>query len=91
MKFNKSIVKKIISITLIVFIGNQLLFAQEKDEKKDKKEKVSLRDPEDGTFDMSAYLSTATGFLPVPYIITEPALGYGGGLVITFLHPQKKI
>lgn len=39
-----------------------------------------LKDPEDGKFDMSVWLGTATGFLPSPIIITEPAVGYGGGL-----------
>ena len=31
-------------------------------------------------FDMSHYLLKQKGFLPVPIIITEPAIGYGGGL-----------
>ncbi len=37
-------------------------------------------DPSDGQFDMSRYLLENKGVLPVPVIITEPALGYGGGL-----------
>lgn len=43
-------------------------------------------DPEDGQFDVSAWLATAKGFFPIPIIITEPAVGYGGGLVLMFLH-----
>src|SRR6186713_55247 len=31
-------------------------------------------------FDMSHYLLKQKGFLPIPIIITEPAIGYGGGL-----------
>src|SRR5512135_3196558 len=37
-------------------------------------------DREDGQFDLSDYLLKYHGLLPVPIIITEPALGYGGGV-----------
>jgi hypothetical protein len=37
-------------------------------------------DPDDGQFDLSDHLLKHRGLLPVPIIITEPALGYGGGL-----------
>jgi hypothetical protein len=37
-------------------------------------------DPEDGAFDASNYLLDHRGVLPVPIVITEPAVGYGGGL-----------
>jgi hypothetical protein len=48
-------------------------------------EKVSLKDPEDGALDFSAFLSTRTGFLPVPLIVTEPAVGFGGVLFPLFI------
>jgi hypothetical protein len=48
------------------------------------KKKVSFRDPEDGAFDYSDYLLNHRGFLPVPFLITEPAVGYGGGLSLLF-------
>jgi len=41
---------------------------------------------EDGKFDVSKYLASKYGFLPVPIIVTEPAVGYGGGLNLLFLH-----
>ena len=41
---------------------------------------------EDGMLDLSAYLDTQYGFMPIPTIITEPAIGYGGGLALLFLH-----
>jgi len=41
---------------------------------------------EEGELDLSAYMSQAYGFLPVPIIITEPAVGYGGGLTLVYLH-----
>ncbi len=43
-----------------------------------------LTDPEDGAFDASEYLLDYRGVLPVPIIITEPAVGYGGGVALTW-------
>ena len=42
-------------------------------------------DPEDGALDMSEFIIDYKGFLPVPLIITEPAVGYGGGLGLMFV------
>lgn len=46
-------------------------------------------DPQDGWFDVSAFLDTAYGFVPVIAPITEPAIGYGaaGALVFIDRHP----
>lgn len=41
-------------------------------------------DPRDGQLDLSEWLLDHRGFLPVPIIITEPAIGYGGGLALAF-------
>ena len=49
-----------------------------------------LRDPDDGQFDVSSFLEKPKGILPVPVVITEPAVGYGGGLVGMFLRPRKQ-
>jgi hypothetical protein len=49
--------------------------------------KSKFKDPETGEFDMSVWLEGRTGFLPVPVIITEPAVGYGAGLFVSFFHP----
>jgi len=43
-------------------------------------------DPKDGKFDASDWLLKQKGFLPVPIIITEPAIGYGGGAGLMFFH-----
>jgi hypothetical protein len=43
-------------------------------------------DPEDGMFDVSHWLAEKKGFFPVPIIITEPAIGYGAGAALVFLH-----
>lgn len=47
-------------------------------------------DPEDGMFDTSEWLLTHRGFLPVPMIITEPAVDNGLGLGLAFFHEAKK-
>jgi Omp85 superfamily domain len=51
---------------------------------------VSFFDPRDGQFDVSSFLERPRGFLPVPVVITEPAIGYGGGLFGMFLRPREE-
>lgn len=46
-------------------------------------------DPKDRKLDASKYLAGRTGFLPIPIIISDPAVGYGGGLVVAFFHESK--
>ncbi|HSD40116.1 MAG TPA: hypothetical protein VLC92_21630 [Rhodocyclaceae bacterium] len=41
-------------------------------------------DPEDGRFDASEHLLKYKGMLPVPIIVTEPAVGYGAGLAALY-------
>lgn len=45
------------------------------------KTQISLKDSLDRAFDLSDYIINANGFVPIPYIITEPALGGFGGLL----------
>ena len=47
-------------------------------------------DPQDGQLDLSYFLENPRGFLPVPIVITEPAVGYGGGAAGLFLRPRKE-
>lgn len=42
-------------------------------------------DPSDGYLDMSDWLVNKKGFLPIPIVITEPAVGYGGGVALMFV------
>jgi len=50
-------------------------------------DKSMFIDPEDGMFDASRYLSEQRfSFLPIPVVITEPAVGYGFGVVGVFFH-----
>lgn len=48
-----------------------------------------LHDSITGAFDMSNFLNHAVGFMPLPIIITEPAVGIGGGLALVFIHRPK--
>jgi len=47
-------------------------------------------DPEDGQLDVSSFLENPHGFLPIPIVVTEPAIGYGGGAAGMFLRPRKE-
>lgn len=47
-------------------------------------------DSTDYAFDMSGFLATRIGFMPVPFIVTEPAVGYGVGLGLIFFHRSKE-
>ena len=46
----------------------------------------TMTDPLDGKIDSSKFLAEEKGFLPVPIIITEPAVGYGLGIAGVFFH-----
>ena len=47
-------------------------------------------DAEDGQLDLSEFLSRPRTFLPIPIVITEPAVGYGGGVAGMFLRPRRE-
>ncbi|MCG9722007.1 BamA/TamA family outer membrane protein [Shewanella sp. Isolate7] len=48
-------------------------------------------DEQDGQLDLGRHLAeNAYGFLPIPVVITEPAIGVGGGLVGLFLHETEE-
>ena len=47
-------------------------------------------DPKDGMFDTSNWVLENKGFLPVPIVITEPAVGPGLGVAALFFHESKK-
>jgi hypothetical protein len=46
-------------------------------------------DAEDQMPDASAFLETAYGFVPLGTIITDPTVGYGGGLGFLFIQPTS--
>ena len=45
-------------------------------------------DPTDGYVDVSKFLLEKKGLLPVPIMITEPAVGYGAGLGLVYFHDK---
>lgn len=49
-------------------------------------ELATFRDPVDGRLDASRWLLDHQGALPVPILITEPAVGYGAGVGLLFFH-----
>ncbi len=53
------------------------------------KKPSKLRDPVDGQFDVSGFLDTAYGFIPIVMPITEPAIGYGAGVGLVFIDKPK--
>ena len=65
------------------------VYSQQDSTSTHKKQKVSFKDPEDGAFDVSAFLKSRQGFMFIPIIVTQPAIGYGGGGAVTFFHPHK--
>jgi len=70
-------VKIFISLLLICIS----IFAEQ-----DSTKELSFFDEKDGSLDLSEYMSQAYGFVPVPILITEPSVGYGGGLALVYLH-----
>lgn len=50
----------------------------------------SFRDKEDGRLDLSDWLLDHKGVLPVPLVITEPALGMGGGVMALFFRESMR-
>ena len=68
----------ILFITIIIFTPNvsaNTFFSQ-------------FMDPKDGKIDLSQWLGGRSGFLPVPIIISDPAVGYGGGLALAYFHDK---
>jgi len=90
---------QILSISIVsVFLASPLLAqetieqgvdsAESDDEQKGFMSK--FKDPEDGKFDISKYLlDNLVGFMPIPLIITEPAVDNGLGIAGAFFHRPK--
>lgn len=56
------------------------------------KKHISVKDSLDGAFDLSDYIIYAHGFIVVPTVITEPALGgIGGAIVPVFLKKHAPV
>jgi hypothetical protein len=51
--------------------------------------KELFTDPADGAFDMSRFIKSRTGFVPILAPITEPAVGYGAAGGLVFFHRRE--
>lgn len=72
------------TITIIMFCFSFLSYSQ-----KENKQSI-LRDSLDNKLDASDFLMQANGFIPVPNLITEPAVGgIGIALATVFIKPNK--
>jgi hypothetical protein len=54
------------------------------------REPLRFLDPTDGQFDLSSFLAHPHSVLPIPIVVTEPAVGYGGGAFGAFLRPREE-
>ena len=77
---------KITNVLLLPLLFTLSLYSNEENNITTQDEESLFVSQDDGQFDVSDYLATAHGFMPIPIIITEPAIGYGGGLALLFLH-----
>lgn len=78
--------KKFQYTTLLVFCFSvSLMQAQNMPEEKSK----LFIDSTDNAVDISNWLGTVTGFVPLIMPITEPAVGYGAGGGVLFFHPNE--
>lgn len=81
---NKKTPQKIILFLLGFLLSFNVINAQ--------KQHISVKDSLDGAFDLSDYIIYAHGFLVVPTVITEPALGgIGGAIVPVFLKKHAPV
>jgi hypothetical protein len=75
-------VKKTIVLCLLTCLGVSALAQNSQKHRRH----PSLKDSLDGSFDLSDYVVEENGFVPVPYVITEPALGsFGLALAPVFI------
>jgi hypothetical protein len=88
-KNNTFLFRYIIIVFVFPFLTSPLS-AQEKQELSKEEKKAMMRDTLDGKLDFSRFLIDANGFVPVPFIVTEPALGgFGLALVPVFIQSSK--
>lgn len=85
--------KPILHLTVLVATGPWLLLAGEENDSKESEELSfwdMFVDEEDGAVDLSEWFDSPAGFLPIPLIVTEPAVGVGGGLALLYFHGREE-
>nr|WP_294784702.1 BamA/TamA family outer membrane protein [uncultured Flavobacterium sp.] len=81
---NKKTTRKVILFSLWFVLSFQIINAQ--------KQHISVKDSLDGALDLSDYIIYAHGFIVVPTVVTEPALGgIGGAIVPVFLKKHAPV
>ena len=72
-------------LVLIIFLLSKTIQSQ--------KFKEMIKDSTDNAIDISGVLNSDLSFLPIPIIIiiTEPAVGFGGGLALGYFHKDIKV
>ena len=78
---NAGVIRRLAAVLLALALAASAL-AQERSS--------GFRDPQDGRLDLSEWLLDRKGVLPVPVLITEPALGYGGGFMGLFFRESMR-
>src|SRR6185295_2251010 len=71
-------------------IGEAELAAQQQAAVEQRTGRARFFDPDDGQLDLGYFLENPRGFLPIPIVVTEPAVGYGGGAAGMFLRPRRE-
>src|SRR5688572_25675803 len=80
-----------VALILAAFLSASAHAQQQQDAPEDKREgSARFFDPSDKQLDSSYFLENPRGFLPVPILITEPAIGNGGGAIGLFLRPRRE-
>ena len=84
-----------ISLALALALGlafgmTSFAYAQAAQEPAVREGRSRFFDPGDGHLDLSYFLENPRGFLPIPIVVTEPAVGYGGGAAGMFLRPRRE-
>ncbi|OXA80166.1 Surface antigen [Flavobacterium aquidurense] len=81
---NTNLFRKMLLTNVFLLLSFNVMLGQ--------KQHISLKDSIDGAVDLSDYLIYAHGFIVVPTIITEPALGgIGGAVVPIFLKKHEPV
>ena len=68
-----TLVRYYLALLILLFLPRQII-------------SQSMTDTLDGNFDISGMIATKYGFVPIPFLITEPALGFGAGAALVFIH-----
>jgi hypothetical protein len=82
---NKIVARSVLLLIPLILISAGAVGQQKLD-------KALMIDTLDGKMDLSRFLIEMHGFIPVPFVITEPALGgFGGGLAAVFLRQRPLV